>query len=192
MRVVSTSWRYPASQGRTRGQVACFQKGEGDVNRSGLRGYEGKRMGQQIACELHANASTESLWSCLRPRSLRNHRRRATLFWSSERPLLRLSPDTRSTILLDRNDSDSKESPTGGQIYSRAQVHGTMTQAMAGMTDSATLPLQAHVDRSAFLRHAWNIGRAYRSQAMELISICQFLSQFAPPKSSYEDAGVRR
>ena len=94
MRVVSTNWRYPASQGRTRGQGACFQKGEGDVNRSGLRGYEGKRMGQQIACELHANASTESLWSCLRPRSLRSHRRRATLFWSRLYVLV-LTPDLR-------------------------------------------------------------------------------------------------
>jgi hypothetical protein len=27
------------------------------------------------------------------------------------------------------------------------------------MTDYATLPLQAHDNRSAFLEHAWNIGK---------------------------------
>ncbi len=62
------------------------------------------------------------------------------------------------------------------------------------MTDYAsTLPLEAHDDhRSAFLEHAWNIGRAYRNQAMELISICQLLSRLAPPKLAHEDAELRR
>jgi hypothetical protein len=60
------------------------------------------------------------------------------------------------------------------------------------MTDYATLPLQAHDNRSAFLEHAWNIGRAYRNRAIELISICQFLSRFAPPTFSHQDTEVRR
>ncbi|KAH9062538.1 hypothetical protein EDB83DRAFT_2675313 [Lactarius deliciosus] len=61
------------------------------------------------------------------------------------------------------------------------------------MTDYITLPLEAHGDnRSVFLEHAWNIGRAYRNQALELISICLLLSRIAPPKLAYEDAELRR
>ncbi|KAH8978122.1 hypothetical protein EDB86DRAFT_3249238, partial [Lactarius hatsudake] len=61
------------------------------------------------------------------------------------------------------------------------------------MIDFATLPLEAHGDnRSVFLEHAWNIGRAYRNRALELISICQLLSRIAPPKLAYEDAELRR
>ncbi|KAI9438911.1 hypothetical protein H4582DRAFT_102592 [Lactarius indigo] len=60
------------------------------------------------------------------------------------------------------------------------------------MTDY-TLPLGAHgTNRSEFLERAWNIGRAYRNQALELISICRLLSQIAPPKFAHEDAGLRR
>ena len=64
------------------------------------------------------------------------------------------------------------------------------------MTDYATLPLQAHEDRSVFLEHAWNIGSAYRNQAIELIATCQHLSQdlsrLAAPKFLHEDAELRR
>jgi hypothetical protein len=60
------------------------------------------------------------------------------------------------------------------------------------MSDLTTLPLQAHVDRLAFREHAWNIGRAYRNQAMELISICQLLSLLAPPKLEHEYLELRR
>ncbi|KAI9457241.1 hypothetical protein BJY52DRAFT_515138 [Lactarius psammicola] len=60
------------------------------------------------------------------------------------------------------------------------------------MTDYATLPLKAHDNRFMFLEHAWNIGRAYRHRAMELISICQLLSHLAPPKLAHEDAELRR
>ena len=70
-------------------------------------------------------------------------------------------------------------------IYSLVQVHNTMS-------DYTTLPLQAHDNRSMFLEHAWNIGRAYRNQAIELISICQLLSRLAPPKFVHEDAELRR
>lgn len=60
------------------------------------------------------------------------------------------------------------------------------------MVDHTTLPLQADNNRSVFLEHAWNIGRAYRNQALELISICRLLSQIAPPKLAREDAEMRR
>ncbi|KAH9159338.1 hypothetical protein EDB89DRAFT_2237048 [Lactarius sanguifluus] len=61
------------------------------------------------------------------------------------------------------------------------------------MTDYTTLPLEAHGDnRPVFLEHAWNIGKAYRNQALELISICLLLSRIAPPKLAYEDAELRR
>ncbi|KAI9438915.1 hypothetical protein H4582DRAFT_2142014 [Lactarius indigo] len=60
------------------------------------------------------------------------------------------------------------------------------------MTDRTTLPLEAHDNRSVFLSQAWNIGRAYRNQAMELISICQLLSRIAPPKFAHEHAELRR
>ena len=62
------------------------------------------------------------------------------------------------------------------------------------MTDyaQASLPLQAHDNKSTFLEHAWNIGRAYRNQAMELISVCQFLSRLVAPKFLHEDAELRR
>ena len=60
------------------------------------------------------------------------------------------------------------------------------------MIDCVSLPLEAHDDTSAFLNHAWNIGRAYRNQALELISICQLLSRIAPPKFVHEDAKLRR
>jgi hypothetical protein len=60
------------------------------------------------------------------------------------------------------------------------------------MTDCLTLPLQAHKDSTTFLEDACNIGRAYRYQAMELISICQLLSRIAPPKFLHEDTELRR
>ncbi|KAF8271176.1 hypothetical protein EI94DRAFT_1721043 [Lactarius quietus] len=62
------------------------------------------------------------------------------------------------------------------------------------MTDSTGtyLPLQTHDNKSMFLEHAWNIGRAYRNQAMELISICQLLSRIAPLKLAHEDAELKR
>lgn len=60
------------------------------------------------------------------------------------------------------------------------------------MTDCVSLPLEAHDNISAFLKHAWNIGRAYRNQALELISICQLFSRIAPPKLVHEDAELRR
>jgi hypothetical protein len=62
------------------------------------------------------------------------------------------------------------------------------------MTDSdyVALPPEAHDNGSVFLKHAWNIGRAYRNQAMELISICQLLSRLAPPNLVHEDAELRR
>jgi hypothetical protein len=50
----------------------------------------------------------------------------------------------------------------------------------------ASLPLEAHDNRSVFLENAWNIGRAYRNQALELISLCQLLSRIAPPKLVHE------
>ncbi|KAN0137486.1 hypothetical protein V8E53_004537 [Lactarius tabidus] len=59
------------------------------------------------------------------------------------------------------------------------------------MTDCTTLPLEAHNNRSVYLEQAWNIGRAYRNQAMELIAICQLLSRLAPPKLVHEDAELR-
>ncbi|KAH9067999.1 hypothetical protein EDB83DRAFT_669199 [Lactarius deliciosus] len=59
------------------------------------------------------------------------------------------------------------------------------------MTDHATLPLEAHHNKSVFLEHAWNIGRAYRNQALELISICQLLSRVASTKFAHEDAELR-
>ncbi|KAH8996044.1 hypothetical protein EDB92DRAFT_1844912 [Lactarius akahatsu] len=40
--------------------------------------------------------------------------------------------------------------------------------------------MEAHNGRSVFIKHARNIGRAYRSQAIELISICLTLSRVAP------------
>ncbi len=60
------------------------------------------------------------------------------------------------------------------------------------MTDYATLPLEARDNRSVFLEHAWNIGRAYRNRAMQLISICRLLSRLAPPKFVHEYAELRR
>ncbi|KAI9432326.1 hypothetical protein H4582DRAFT_1105147 [Lactarius indigo] len=60
------------------------------------------------------------------------------------------------------------------------------------MSDFATLPLEAHDNRPLFLEHAWNIGGAYRNQAMELISICQLFSRLAPPKILHEDVELRR
>ncbi len=63
-------------------------------------------------------------------------------------------------------------------------VHYTVTMT--------TLPLDAHNNRSAFLAHSWNIGKAYRNQALELISICQLLSRIAPPKLAHDDAKLRK
>ncbi|KAN0133581.1 hypothetical protein V8E53_008749 [Lactarius tabidus] len=56
----------------------------------------------------------------------------------------------------------------------------------------ASLPLKAHDNRSVFLENARNIGRAYRNQALELISICQLLSRIAPPKLVHEHSELRR
>ncbi|KAH9033762.1 hypothetical protein EDB85DRAFT_1050880 [Lactarius pseudohatsudake] len=60
------------------------------------------------------------------------------------------------------------------------------------MPNYTTLPLEAHRNRSLFLEHARSIGRAYGSQALELISICQLLSRIATPRFAYEDAELRR
>ncbi|KAF8264411.1 hypothetical protein EI94DRAFT_497408 [Lactarius quietus] len=60
------------------------------------------------------------------------------------------------------------------------------------MSDYTNLPLEAHDNRSVFLQHAWNIGRAYRNQALELISICQLLSRAVPPMFAHEDTELRR
>jgi hypothetical protein len=60
------------------------------------------------------------------------------------------------------------------------------------MGDRTTLPLEAQNNKSVFLEHSWNIGRAYRNQALELISMCQLLSQIAPPKLAHQDAELRR
>ncbi|KAN0137492.1 hypothetical protein V8E53_004543 [Lactarius tabidus] len=60
------------------------------------------------------------------------------------------------------------------------------------MADCATIPLEAHNNRSVYLEQAWNIGRAYRNQAMALISICQPLFRIAPPKLVHQDAELRR
>jgi hypothetical protein len=59
------------------------------------------------------------------------------------------------------------------------------------MSDYAILPSQVQ-DRSIYLEHAWNIGRAYRNQAIELISLCQHLSRLAPPTFWHEYADMRR
>ena len=55
------------------------------------------------------------------------------------------------------------------------------------MTDytQASLPLGAHDNGSVFLENAWNIGRAYRNQALQLIALCQLLSRIAPPKLAH-------
>ena len=50
----------------------------------------------------------------------------------------------------------------------------------------ASLPLEAHDNGSVFLENAWNIGRAYRNQALQLIALCQLLSRIAPPKFAHE------
>jgi hypothetical protein len=65
-------------------------------------------------------------------------------------------------------------------------------QVYVTMTDHTILPLEAHDNKSVFLEHAWNIGRAYRNQALELISICILLSRIMPPKLVHEDAELRR
>ena len=55
-----------------------------------------------------------------------------------------------------------------------------------------TLPLGAHKNRSLYFEHARNIGRAYRNQALELVSICRIISRTASPKFAHEDAELRR
>ncbi len=60
------------------------------------------------------------------------------------------------------------------------------------MSHYTTLPLEARDNRSAFLEHAWKIGRSYRNQALELISICQLFSLIGPPKLVHEDSERRR
>jgi hypothetical protein len=59
-------------------------------------------------------------------------------------------------------------------------------------TMSTTLPLESHKDRSLFLEHERKIGSAYRNRALELISICQLISQTASPKCAHEDAELKR
>ena len=100
-----------------------------------------------------------------------------------------LPTQTRATGAPSRNSALSPTSlvdpfdlPTG-----TLQVNNTMTDYA-----QAILPLQAHDNRSAFLEHAWNIGRGYRNQATELISICQFLSRLALPEFLHEDAELRK
>ncbi|KAH9054694.1 hypothetical protein EDB87DRAFT_1425035 [Lactarius vividus] len=51
--------------------------------------------------------------------------------------------------------------------------------------------MEAHNGRSVFIKHARNIGRAYRSQAIELISICLTLSRVAP-QFAHEDRELMR
>lgn len=51
--------------------------------------------------------------------------------------------------------------------------------------------MEVHNGRSVFVKHARNIGRAYRNQAIELISICLIFSQVAP-RHAHEDAELRR
>ncbi|KAH9169792.1 hypothetical protein EDB89DRAFT_1391178 [Lactarius sanguifluus] len=51
--------------------------------------------------------------------------------------------------------------------------------------------MEAHNGRSVFVKHARNIGRAYRNQAMELISISLIFSRIAP-QFAHEDAELRR
>ena len=63
---------------------------------------------------------------------------------------------------------------------------------MTGEYAQATLPLEARDNRSLFLEYAWNIGRSYRNQAIELISIYQFISRLSPPKLAQEYAELRR
>ncbi|KAH9005640.1 hypothetical protein EDB86DRAFT_1470443 [Lactarius hatsudake] len=60
------------------------------------------------------------------------------------------------------------------------------------MTIYTTLPLEAHENMSLFFERARNIGRAYRNQALELISICQHLSRIASPRFAHEDAELKR
>lgn len=52
--------------------------------------------------------------------------------------------------------------------------------------------MEAHNGRSTFVKHARNIGRAYRNQAMELVSICLIFSRAAAPQFAHEDAELRR
>ncbi|KAH8996017.1 hypothetical protein EDB92DRAFT_1844655 [Lactarius akahatsu] len=51
--------------------------------------------------------------------------------------------------------------------------------------------MEAHNGRSVFIKHARNIGRAYRSQAIELISTCLTLSRVAP-QFEHEDGELMR
>ena len=60
------------------------------------------------------------------------------------------------------------------------------------ITEYTSLPLESHKNRSLFLKHARDIGKAYKNQALELISICQLLSRIASPKCVHEDAELRR
>jgi hypothetical protein len=60
------------------------------------------------------------------------------------------------------------------------------------MAKYTSLPLESHKNRSLFLKHARDIGKAYKNQALELISICQLLSRIASPKCVHEDAELRR
>ena len=73
----------------------------------------------------------------------------------------------------------------------RATVLHTATPGPSTIM-TTTLPLESHKNRSLFLEHERNIGRAYRNQALELISICRLLSQIASPKCMHEDAELRR
>ena len=57
---------------------------------------------------------------------------------------------------------------------------------------TTTLPLESHKDRSLFLENESNIGKAYRNRALELISICQLLSQTASPNCVHKDAELKR
>jgi hypothetical protein len=65
-------------------------------------------------------------------------------------------------------------------------------QRAPAMTKYTSLPLESHKIKSLFLKHARNVGRAYKNQALELISVCQLLSRIASPKCVHEDAELRR
>jgi hypothetical protein len=68
----------------------------------------------------------------------------------------------------------------------------SLARSNNAMANYSTLPLEAHENVSLFLGHATNLGRAYRNQALELISICQLLSRIASPKCTHEYADLRR
>ena len=74
-----------------------------------------------------------------------------------------------------------------GCVHIIPLMNSTMLQS-----DHTVPPLGAHDERSLFLDRAWNVGRAYRNQALRLISLCQLISRIASPTLSHEDAELKR